>query len=235
MMPKVLRYILYVLFGVETLLCLLFAVCLALPHYEVTLVHPLVFSVLRFAVSCATAVLFCRFPAVFSKKEQLFSLFLMLTSYMNSCIFLFKSNLWAVSFPVLGCMLLDALIFWKCTKGGRRRGIAVLLCGLAVVFVPIYCLFQFVIFNLSVDTVVQKSVSPQGNYVAEVIENSQGALGGETYVTVRGAKSLHFLLFTVHPEANCVYQGDYGEAEVLDLQWNGEEILLIDGQPYSDF
>lgn len=82
---------------------------------------------------------------------------------------------------------------------------------------------------------MQKSVSPQGNYVAEVIENSQGALGGETYVTVRGAKSLHFLLFTVRPEANCVYQGNYGEAEVLDLQWNGEEILLIVGQPYSDF
>lgn len=150
-MTKALRYILYAWFGAEALLCLLLAIGLALPHYEVTLVHPIFFSVLRFLVSAAAAVLFCRFPAGFSKKEQLFSLFLMLTSYMNSCIFLFKSNLWAVSFPVLGCMLLDALIFWKCTKGGRRRGIAVLLCGLAVVFVPIYCLFQFVIFNLSVD------------------------------------------------------------------------------------
>lgn len=234
-MSKALRYILYALFGAETLLCLLFAVCLALPHYEVTLVHPLVFSALRFAVFCVAAVLFCRFTAVFSKKEQLFSLFLLLSSYVNSCVFLFKSNLWAVSLLVLGCMLFHALIFWKCTKGGRRRAIAVLLCGLAVAVVPIYCFFQFTFLSMSVETVVQKSVSPQGNYVAEVIEDDQGALGGDTYVEVRGAKSLHLLIFTVRPNATCVYKGEYGEAESLELGWCGEEALLIDGKPYSNF
>ena len=90
-MSKVLRYILNTLFTAELLLFLLFAVCYALPQYEVTLVYPTVFSALRFAVSCAAAVLFCRYTAVCSKTERLFSLLLLLFSAVNGCIFIFES------------------------------------------------------------------------------------------------------------------------------------------------
>lgn len=232
-MSKVLRYILNTLFTAELLLFLLFAVSYALPQYEVTLVYPTVFSALRFAVSCAAAVLFCRYTAVCSKTERLFSLLLLLFSAVNGCIFIFESYAWTVLLFCVACVICYTVVLWKCMKSAWVREISLLLCFLVVVILPIYCVFIFTAIGAREDTVVQTSVSPQGTYVAEVIESDQGALGGDTVVAVRRNKKLFFAVCEVRPSAQEIYRGGFGEAATLCIQWHSDSVLQIQGETYS--
>ena len=118
-------------------------------------------------------------------------------------------------------------------KSSWVRAISLLLCFLVVVILPIYCVFIFTAIGARDDAVVQTSVSPQGTYVAEVIERDQGALGGDTVVAVRRNKKLFFAVCEVRPSAQEIYRGGFGEAATLCIQWHSDSVLQIQGETYS--
>ena len=79
---------------------------------------------------------------------------------------------------------------------------------------------------------VQTLPSPNGTYYAEVIDSDQGALGGDTLVEVYDTrKQLDLFLITVQKNPQLVYFGDWGDFKTMTLQWESEQVLLINGKP----
>ena len=89
-------------------------------------------------------------------------------------------------------------------------------------------------FTFGSNTVTQTVISPEGGYRAEVLDSDQGALGGDTIVRVYDTqKQWDTIVFLVRKKPQVVYWGDWGEFETMKLQWESEQILLINGRAYE--
>lgn len=102
--------------------------------------------------------------------------------------------------------------------------------------------FETVFGEFGKTSVVKEVSSPNQNYVAEVVDVDEGALGGNTLVKVREAKSqlqkqeIPVLLGKLVPMAPMewtVYEGPWGEFETMDIRWKDNHTLMIDGKEYA--
>lgn len=111
-------------------------------------------------------------------------------------------------------------------------------CGIAATLLVI--LLAFVLLATSLlqgfgsRTVVKTAVSPGQAYEARVIDANEGALGGHTIVEVQQINpviSIGIGQFVKQPV--CVYTGPWGESDHMDLHWENDGILVINGVPYQ--
>lgn len=105
----------------------------------------------------------------------------------------------------------------------------------ALMILPISFLsFLFFLFSdLAQNTVVQTISSPSGIYYAEVIDSDQGAMGGDTLVDVYHTRSsLNLFLFTIEKKPKCVYVGNWGEYENMQIYWQDDSCLVINSAEY---
>ena len=97
------------------------------------------------------------------------------------------------------------------------------------------CLFfeNFPFFgSFGASEVVRRVDSPSGSYVAEIIADDQGALGGATWVEVSGTNRIDVWLIHIEPVARRVYTGPWGEFETMELSWKNDACLEINGKDY---
>ncbi len=88
-----------------------------------------------------------------------------------------------------------------------------------------------VVTGIRQDTVVQELSSPDGSKMAQVVDSDQGAMGGATFVQVQHAPE-SFLFFKITPKPAVVYEGAWGSYASLQIQWQGNDCLLINGVAY---
>lgn len=86
--------------------------------------------------------------------------------------------------------------------------------------------------NFAQDTLVKSIESPNGVYYAEVIDNDQGALGGNTYVDVY-ENVVDAMIFKVSKKPQRVYHGKWGEFENMKIYWNDENCLVINSVKHT--
>lgn len=87
-------------------------------------------------------------------------------------------------------------------------------------------LFRAITDDLNYQTVIHTVESPDGKYVAEIIESDHGALGGGTLVNVRTKKPyLNTLFFKVSKKAETVYRGEWGERPII--YWKNENCVTV--------
>lgn len=108
-------------------------------------------------------------------------------------------------------------------------GTAAVLLSAAVIMV---CGLDALLSSFVYTETVDEAVSPDGQYYACVYLSDQGALGGDTVVTVRRRKrllptALGWLSQVSRDER--VYLGDYREAYTLRIRWLDEDTLVING------
>jgi len=74
----------------------------------------------------------------------------------------------------------------------------------------------------------QAELSPGGIYLAEVVENSQGALGGNTwiYVTPQG-KTINILVGELRPSPQNIFSGRWSGSQYMVPHWKTDEVLYI--------
>ncbi len=84
--------------------------------------------------------------------------------------------------------------------------------------------------GLSVSTVQYSIESPDGKYIAEIIDNDQGALGGATYVEVRRKSHINAFVFTVSKKPERVYTGKWGENPYV--HWEDEDSLIVNSKEH---
>lgn len=234
-MRKNLRNALRVLFWAEVLFAIFGGIVCLLPQYSLDFTCPLAVSAVRLLAVSTITVLYCRQKTALQTESPRVLAGLLLAAAVNSCILIFKSNSWIVLLLSVCCVLFYTGLLWNCSARTAAHLVSGCIAALVVVGVPIlFCLTSFVQM-MSVETVIQRSISPKGTYLAEVVESDQGALGGAALVKVRKNQILHLGFCTVQPTAKRVYMGAYGTADSLNLQWQEDDILRIDGKPYADF
>ena len=90
------------------------------------------------------------------------------------------------------------------------------------------------LFSFGRITVIQTLYSPQGTYYAELIDDDQGALGGNTLVEVYDTrKKVDLGFLTVQKKPQQVFIGRWGLFETMKLEWESEQILRINGKRYE--
>ncbi len=202
--------------------------------YTFTLASYIVFSLLTALLALADALWATHIrKQPCSWTELLLRVFALLFSAVNPLFYLVR----CCNAVVALCMLLS---FGFCCYTAILRSkhfLAKALCLFFGLFTPVpLCLFLLFILtfgNLGEDTVVRTVDSPDGTYQAQLIESSQGALGGDTLVCVKDKTGDHNLLvFKLSKNPKIVYIGAWWEHETLSLSWKNEECLLINEQEY---
>ena len=85
-------------------------------------------------------------------------------------------------------------------------------------------------FQIGERKVVQRLPSPEGTYYAELIDDDQGALGGDTLVYVYDTRQQYYLgLLMVQKNPQQIFMGQWGLFETMQLEWESEQILKING------
>lgn len=124
-----------------------------------------------------------------------------------------------------------------CLAAGTRKPKLLKIAGLvlsALMAMPV-CLFTFftLLFgNFGKNTVVKTLESPNHTYYAQVIDNDQGALGGDTLVNVYEKGGIHVLIFKIVKKPQQVYRGNWEEFENMEIWWKDERCLVINGVEY---
>ncbi len=197
--------------------------------YKITLRYIPVFAIFLAVLSVGTVILH-----LVNKPQKMFALtaVLALVSVVNALLLIFAFN----TPPVIICNLLSATCCCILpVLHGKRLGVKITASVLSVLMlIPCcYCGFIFLIFgNIGQNTVVQAAVSPDGKYIAEVINSDQGALGGDTLVQVRATHSFNVGIFEISKKPQRVYMGEWGEFENIKIEWKNETGLLINGHQY---
>lgn len=123
-------------------------------------------------------------------------------------------------------------VFHRAPKGIWRtlcKVLSVLLTLGLVLMTPIW-LFASV---MGYRKVVREVDSPGGQYTAIVTDINEGALGGDTLVEVRDNEQTIPILLGSFISKEEVYRGPWGQWEDLDLVWEGEDVLCINGTACS--
>lgn len=88
--------------------------------------------------------------------------------------------------------------------------------------------------GISTDTVINTVSSPQNTYRAEVVDHDEGALGGKTLVNIRdNRKTIPILIGELVAEPVCIYTGEWGEFEHMQIDWADDHTLVINGDRFS--
>ena len=80
--------------------------------------------------------------------------------------------------------------------------------------------------------VVRSVPSPNGEYIAEILDSNQGALGGDTIIQIQEDKGINCLIFKIEKKPNRIYYGEWGEFDDIDVRWENNEVVLIDAVKY---
>lgn len=118
---------------------------------------------------------------------------------------------------------------------GKVVKIAFLIVTLVEGAVVWLFLFMCLFFgNIGITTVMYSKDSPKGKYVAEVIDDDQGALGGSTIVQVKSKESFSFLIGKIYKEPVLLCRRSWELWDEIEFEWVDENTLMVDGEEYSN-
>lgn len=86
--------------------------------------------------------------------------------------------------------------------------------------------------NIGKNTVIKDIDAPNRKYNVQVIDCSQGALGGSTIVNVYEKKEFNTVIFIIKKKPQCIYSGDWGESENIQIYWKNSRCIIIDSVEY---
>lgn len=112
----------------------------------------------------------------------------------------------------------------------KQRWVLLTLLGIMMVgLLMLAILLPVILFSVSVgglaeNKVVQTLESPDGTYIAQVISSDQGAMGGNTLVEVYPKGKPR--------QKQRVYMGEWGEHAYMEIRWESDTCLVINGAEY---
>jgi hypothetical protein len=110
--------------------------------------------------------------------------------------------------------------------------------GIVYSFLLIVILFisflMIMFYDFSKNTTMKSEKSPNALYLAEIIDNDQGALGGNTIVKITQQNcNLNILLGKIEKKPMIIYSGKWGEFNEMTIRWETNKILYINEKEYE--
>lgn len=153
-------------------------------------------------------------------------------SLINAVLYLLECSTALVAVCMLVCVCCCCCIAARYGKPSALKIVGFVLSALMVLPVCCFAFIALIFGGFARNTVVQSVTSPNGTYYAEVIDNDQGALGGNTLVDVYENEGINALIFKISKKPQRVYQGKYGEFKDMIIYWKDENCLVIDSVEY---
>ncbi|MCR5809148.1 MAG: DUF5412 domain-containing protein [Clostridiales bacterium] len=125
-----------------------------------------------------------------------------------------------------------ALVIKRFSKPSVKALVLVIPCILCFLLL-ILSFFGILLGSFGKTEVVRTEPSPNGRYIAEIIDDDQGALGGNTFVNVRRNINVDLGIVKLSGKLKNVWNGGYGEFNDMTLEWKDDETLLINGREYT--
>ena len=169
---------------------------------------------------------------VHTRAESMLTTLLFFFSAVHAFVYLWESKSFWIFLLAVAWVVFSGALMLKFGKYGCVQGLVTGVC--LVLLFPMGLLSLFSLFPIGRNSVVQTLPSPGGTYYAEVIDSDQGALGGDTLVEVYdNQKRINLFVLSVQKKPQRVYWGDWGEFKTMKLEWQSEQVLLINGKPYG--
>lgn len=223
--------------------CILFAFIILFPAgvvvsacfgYTFELINVLAFSIVIAVLSVCTAIFsLVHKETVNNKPICVLIAALAPLSLINLAFHLFacrRASVVVCTVVTVGCCCYLAV---KHGKTVAFKITALILSALMIVPIAFFCFIALIFGNFGQTTVVQTIESPNGKYVAKVIDSDQGALGGDTLVDVYQKGGLKTFLFEIEKKPQMVYFGDWGEFENMEIYWKNDNCLVINSVEYE--
>lgn len=146
--------------------------------------------------------------------------------------------------PFLNLLTSGAMIVLFCIAGllvikcCRKLSVKIVFCavpGLFALILAVISFFAAIFASIGKTEVVQAVSSPDGRYVAELIDDDQGALGGSTLVWVRRNTDVDLVVIRLKSFSQSIYTGRWGEFHDMTLEWKDDRSILINGTEYPVF
>lgn len=100
--------------------------------------------------------------------------------------------------------------------------------------VGIWLFLCLLLGDFGVTRVMHSKPSPEGKYVAEIIDYDEGALGGSTTVEVRRTEAISFFIGRISKNPIILCHRGWGLWDEIEFEWVDEDTLLIDGTEYTN-
>jgi len=145
-----------------------------------------------------------------------------------------------LSYVLLSCIVLwcSFKMFLRCARKSKlKSGIG---CVGIILLIPTIFMLFVITFGSWTSGFVHEwaevyEPSPNGQYLAEIIANSQGALGGATFVRVtRQNSNVNIIIGEFQAAPRQLYYGRWGEFCNMDLRWETDDILHIYFQNFTE-
>lgn len=218
--------ILYAIFPVCRIVSAICGYDFVLRNYPVSVVFLAVASII-------VSVLLLSLKISLNKVQMLFSALLPPISAINGLFFALDGGWEATAFFTLICYGCSIVILAKFAHPFALKIISAVL-SVSLVLLLLFSTWIISIFgDLGLKTVVKSVTSPQNTYTAEVIDDNQGALGGNTLVNVwNNGKMIDLFICKFSQLPIRVYTGNWGEFNNMKISWKNEHTLIINSREY---
>lgn len=162
------------------------------------------------------------------------ALLLLPISFINWLYYILLSE-W--KFMILCMLICSVCAFLYLIRYGNWKGLKIVIIIIGVLmFIPlsVFSLIDCIFNDFGCNTVVKTIYSSDEKYKAEVIDRDQGSLGGDTLVNVYEVQTgIDLYVLKIAKKPQCVYLGDWGEYQNMEISWIDEHTLIINGVTYA--
>lgn len=145
---------------------------------------------------------------------------------------LFFHSIFTVPLTALNCICAGSL-FSRSIPDRWYKYLLTLICTLLIIAYVYLCGLCLIFGQIGSQGIVQEVTSPDGQKTAQLIDDNQGALGGNTFVYVRYRDILSLVFGGLRPDSQLIYRGRWGEFEGMSLSWQDDNTLLINDTTFS--
>lgn len=205
-----------------------------LTGYDFSLTNTWLSIVILAIISFLFTLLLYVTKAAVNKTNAVFSVLLPIFAAINGICFIVLTG-WkpAVLFAII-CWVCSMGILFKFGRPGVLKVVSAVISILLGLFLLFAAFIMLIFGSIGTVKVVREVPSPQNTYVAEVIDDNQGALGGNTIVQVQGkSKLINVVIGTFLKKPADVYYGRWGEFQTMQISWQDEQTLLINEKEYN--
>ncbi len=179
-----------------------------------------------------TTVILFSSKIVLNNLNTVISAFLLPASVLNGLFFSSCNQKGILLFSLI-CCVSAGLIFAKFAKASVLKVVMGVISALLMILLLFFTLLTYIFGEFALNTKVRTLYSPQNTYVAEIIDNDQGTLGGATFVNVTNESKHIRLLFCEFSKIPIrIYTGKWGEAGTIIIHWDDETTLAVNGIKY---
>lgn len=229
--------------AISVLICLLFVLTVLYPvgalitacvGYNFALISVSAFALAIAILSLCIVILDLNFKNKLENKIiQLLLVIITPLSLINAVFYIYVCpQIWVIASVLFsaGC---SCFLTVKHGMPFALKSVALVFSALMALPIGFFSFIALFFGNISQNTVVQTVESPNGKYYAQVIDNDQGALGGDTIVNVYKKSRIYLILFRIEKKPQRVYFGDWGEFENMQIYWKDNGCLVINSVEYE--